>query len=472
MGASDSPTPTNSHRQQQQGRLAHHIRQSGTTAVPHRRVGSSRSWFGRSQCPLACGPSSEIVKKDGIRGCGQYGARTSQSAGDRSGALVRPPWACRGVLAGADAGCRSSVSAFISPCDNKTPKAHVPVSTALWKHALLGEMVMTNEVETSMGKSDYTERGASGGRIITPARRPLLQPLHQHPCRGTPGFLPRPLHSLPLPPPGCRGFFRPPWQPHSSSGQGRHRRRRHGSLDHTDHRRLCLPVRERYPVLALHFAAVRLDAASVEAASGAANTETERGPSWTFVDAGAACPSPDCIVCLVVDASCFLGNQRASSVCHNMASPAVAGVKRSYATMALSWGHPPDSRPESRPPTRAFAPAEGTDPIYLPSFHTTPAFSAGPAPGGKTHQHSPCPLRPAVSGPPQLTTHTRVSLGVSIATAQKPHLIGCLLRCRRIHHPRRHPRCGQDDPGRHRFVRHEPQGRRPRNGISRGDRLL
>ena len=90
--------------------------------------------------------------------------------GGRSGALVGPPWACRGVLAGADAGCRSSVSAFISPCDNKTPKAHVPVSTALWKHALLGEMVMTNEVETSMGKSDYTERGASGGRIITPAR--------------------------------------------------------------------------------------------------------------------------------------------------------------------------------------------------------------------------------------------------------------------------------------------------------------
>ncbi|KAK4153356.1 type I 3-dehydroquinase-domain-containing protein [Chaetomidium leptoderma] len=62
-------------------------------------------------------------------------------------------------------------------------------------------------------------------------------------------------------------------------------------------------------------------------------------------------------------------------------SPVVTGVKRSYATMALSWDGrpPPDARPESRPTSRSFS-AEGRDPVSLPSFRTTPAFSAGPAP--------------------------------------------------------------------------------------------
>lgn len=95
----------------------------------------------------------------------------------------------------------------------------------------------------------------------------------------------------------------------------------------------------------------------------------------------------------VVDAPRLLGNWRASTAKPIMTSPVVAGVKRSYATMALSWGdQQPDSRPESRRPSpRAFAATEGADPVYLPSFHTTPAFSAGPAPGGKTLRHSPLP---------------------------------------------------------------------------------
>ncbi|KAK4124253.1 hypothetical protein N657DRAFT_571660 [Parathielavia appendiculata] len=64
-----------------------------------------------------------------------------------------------------------------------------------------------------------------------------------------------------------------------------------------------------------------------------------------------------------------------------MTSPVVTGVKRSYATMALSWdGQPPEPRPEPRPPPRFLA-AESRDAAHLPSFHATPAFSAAPAPG-------------------------------------------------------------------------------------------
>ena len=45
------------------------------------------------------------------------------------------------------------------------------MSMALWEHALLGQMLMTNEVEAEMGKSDYTVRGGFAGRTIPPARR-------------------------------------------------------------------------------------------------------------------------------------------------------------------------------------------------------------------------------------------------------------------------------------------------------------
>ncbi len=70
------------------------------------------------------------------------------------------------------------------------------VSTALWEHALLGQMLMTNEVDSSMGKSDYTVRGGFAGRTITPARPDPccshcpVPALHLHPCRETPEFLP------------------------------------------------------------------------------------------------------------------------------------------------------------------------------------------------------------------------------------------------------------------------------------------
>jgi shikimate 5-dehydrogenase/shikimate kinase len=66
-----------------------------------------------------------------------------------------------------------------------------------------------------------------------------------------------------------------------------------------------------------------------------------------------------------------------------MTSPVVTGVKRSYATMALSWdGQTEEPRPEPRPPPRPFA-SEGRDAVRLPPFYATPAFSAGPVPGGK-----------------------------------------------------------------------------------------
>jgi hypothetical protein len=82
-----------------------------------------------------------------------------------------------------------------------------------------------------------------------------------------------------------------------------------------------------------------------------------------------------------------------------MTSPVVAGVKRSYATMAYSWDGQSQSSPaEPRPTSRPF-PAEGRDPVYLPPLHaTTPTSSAGLGSGGKAPQHLAVPCR-AISVP-------------------------------------------------------------------------
>ena len=91
------------------------------------------------------------------------------------GPIGRLGWTAVG-LSGRSRGCRCGVPIVcfgfrLPPVTTKRQRLTYCVDGAVGACPAWREMVMTNEVETSMGKSDYTERGASGGRIITPAHR-------------------------------------------------------------------------------------------------------------------------------------------------------------------------------------------------------------------------------------------------------------------------------------------------------------
>lgn len=105
----------------------------------------------------------------------------------------------------------------------------------------------------------------------------------------------------------------------------------------------------------------------------------------------------------------------ALSASHTMASPAVTGVKRSYAAMAYAGGGPSlDDRPGSRQRLQPRS-AEGPDVAYLPPFRSSPVHPPRPISGGEDQPVLTCsvsrqPLANDAQNTSQHTPYRRANL--------------------------------------------------------------